>query len=575
MRGATGGQSRASRWVAVLSVVSILGWAVPAVVMLGKGFAVEDEGSYLLAYRFWHVNPYYVSGAQYVYGPLFEAVGESIPMLRLLRLVGVLATNAWLAWCFVAWLGRQGLTRLPASRASLVLLVTASGGMTYLWTPLSPGYHALTADVCLVLVSLLLLTLTGNRQPWVAALSGVGAVVLVVTKWTAFPVAVLTIGAALWVAGHTSRVEAVRHAALVLCGVLAALLALQLWFVPLGRFVSTLWHVSSLTAVGSHGLLYLARANVATTGLLLLASVTAALPLVAGFYGARRAAARGSDTVAQVWLWGAGACTLLLVLPVAVGWRGGSNHERAFAGAFGALLVACLAGAAYRRGPLPGGSSGRLLAAVLAVVPLLQAAGTNVPLLYVAAECLAMWTAAVLMLACRERGPEIVTTAVLVDLAVLVVVTAMITSSSTLMNPFKTSSVVDATTIVPSLGVRLDPATARQYAALVAAVGPHVVPDRTPVLTLDQNAGLTYLLRGVPAGSTWTDAASPSRTAGILELACREGDVAAAPVLVVDRPVDPALRRALAGCGFDYPAGYRELAVPDGPPGLRVFVPRP
>ena len=40
-------------------------------------------------------------------------------------------------------------------------------------------------------------------------------------------------------------------------------------------------------------------------------------------------------------------------------------------------------------------------------VPFLQAAGTNVPLLYVAAECLAMWVALVLMLADPRRLPAL------------------------------------------------------------------------------------------------------------------------------------------------------------------------
>ncbi len=51
--------------------------------MLGRGFAVQDEGTYVLSYRFWSSNPYFVSGSQYVYGPVFEALGESIPLLRL------------------------------------------------------------------------------------------------------------------------------------------------------------------------------------------------------------------------------------------------------------------------------------------------------------------------------------------------------------------------------------------------------------------------------------------------------------------------------------------------------------
>ena len=574
MGDAAKGHSRGRPWLAVVAIASILGWAVPALVMLGKGFAIADEGTYVLSYRFWHANPYFVSGAQFIYGPVFEALGESIPHLRMLRLVMVLATNAWFAWCFVQWLRYQAPSRMPDSGSRLILLLTASGGMAYLWTPLTPGYYDLTADASLALVSLLLLTLTRGRRSWVALASGVAAVVLLITKWTAFPVALLAIGLAIWALSRTSRADAVHHAVLVFLGSIAALLAFQLWFAPVAWYASILWRVSSLTAVGSHGFVYLARANVVTTAQLLIGSSLAALPLAVALLMGRATASRGRDTASRRWLL-AGALCATIVFPLAVGWRGGSGQGRAVVCvAFGALLVALLAGATLPSGTLPGGSLGRLLVLVLVMVPFFQAAGTNVPILYVAFECVAMWVAVALLLAAREHSSTFASTAILVDLAVLVVATAMIAGSTTLLTPFKTASVSEATTLVPQLGVGLDPATARQYEALATALRPYVVAGRTPIITLDQLSGLAYVLGGVPAGSTWTDGASPSRTAGIFSLACEHGDVTSAPVLVLNRPVDPALQRAMAQCGFDYPAGYRPLEVPSGPPGLQVLVPR-
>src|SRR3954467_675353 len=138
------------RVLALVSVGCILAWAVPALLMLDRGFAVQDEGTYVLTYRWWSSNPYFVSGSQYVYGPIFEAFGESIPALRLVRLAMVLGANAWFAWSFLAWLEQQR-AGLPSSRTSLVLLLTASGGMSYLWAPLTPGYYDLTADASLAL----------------------------------------------------------------------------------------------------------------------------------------------------------------------------------------------------------------------------------------------------------------------------------------------------------------------------------------------------------------------------------------------------------------------------------------
>jgi hypothetical protein len=103
------------RWISVVAVVSIVGWAAPALLMLDRGFAVEDEGSYVLSYRFWHSNPYFVSGSQYVFGPLFEALGESIPLLRLVRLVGCLGVNGWFAWAFVRWWAARSERPLPST----------------------------------------------------------------------------------------------------------------------------------------------------------------------------------------------------------------------------------------------------------------------------------------------------------------------------------------------------------------------------------------------------------------------------------------------------------------------------
>ena len=86
---------------------------------------------------------------------------------------------------------------------------------------------------------------------------------------------------------------------------------------------------------------------------------------------------------------------------------------------------------------------------------------------------------------------------------------------------------------------------------------------------------MTYELGGVPIASTWNDAGSVERTAGILELACRNGDVDPdqKPVLMVSRELDPEVVDALGHCGFDYPSAFRRLAVRGGPAGILVFVP--
>ncbi len=391
--------------------------------------------------------------------------------------------------------------------------------MSYLWTPLTPGYYDLTADCSLALVALLLQGLVELPTPraWTPCVTGVIGVALVVTKWTAFPVLVLTVGLAIWCRIHVSWRECVRYAIYLLLGATVALMTCQLFLVPLGRFVTIMWKVSSLTTVGSHGFVYLATHNLSSTASLTFSALVIGLPLVIGLFAARAAAQREHDVRARIWLIGAATMTSI-ILPFTVGWHGGAEHGSALVGAaLAGLLVAVLAAVVPRPGPMPGGGTGSLLVVLMFLVPFLQAAGTNVPLLYVAAECLVLWAAIVLMMVTRAGVPRVTTFAVLVDLSVLVVATAMIAGTTTLMAPFKTTSFHADTHQVPRLGVRVSASTARQYDVLQSALAPYIDRGTTPVITLDQMAGLTYLLGGVPAGSTWTDAVSPTRTAGILE----------------------------------------------------------
>ena len=542
--------------------------------MLDKGFAVQDEGSYVLSYRYWHSNPYFVSGSQYFYGPVFEALDESIPLLRALRLVMVIGVNAWFARCFLAWLDQHGPAALPASRTSLTLLLTAAGGMSYLWAPLTPGYYDLTADLALALVALMFLALLRGLRPpwWIPVATGLLSVALVITKWTALPVVVLVLLVPVLGLGPGNGAR-LRYLVQALFGMVLALAVFQLYALPLDTFATILWQVSRLTAVDNHGVGYLLRAGVVSTAVIALGAAVIGAPLWVGLVAARRVGRRRPE-VARWWLVGGGALALLLTLVVTSG--GGVTRVWCFLGLVLAGLVAAAIGAHLSgRRPLPGRRSGRWVAAVLFLVPVLQTAGSNVAPLYLVYECLAMWVGLVLMLVAHAPPGGLAREAVLVNLGVVVVATAIIAGQATVISPFKTSPLPDDTTAVPGLGVRVAPAQAQQYAALRNALAPYVVKDTTPVLTLDELGGLAYLVGGVPAGSTWTDQWTPSRTAGILEMACRRGDLPSErpPVLIVDRPVHAAVAAAMAGCGFPFPQGYRRLDLHGGPPGVTAWVP--
>ena len=89
------------------------------------------------------------------------------------------------------------------------------------------------------------------------------------------------------------------------------------------------------------------------------------------------------------------------------------------------------------------------MAVVLLLVPVLQAAGTNVPLIYVTVECVAMWMALILMLVAHLDRSHVAVTAVLADLAVFVVGTALVAGSTTLVDPFNAGHFSEDTVRVP------------------------------------------------------------------------------------------------------------------------------
>src|SRR4051794_25855843 len=87
--------ARSSRWPAVVLVGSgaaAVVWIATAVLGVHHGFDITDEGFYLLSYRWWKYEHRTFTGAQYIYGPVFQLLGYDIAALRLFRLVTVVLT---------------------------------------------------------------------------------------------------------------------------------------------------------------------------------------------------------------------------------------------------------------------------------------------------------------------------------------------------------------------------------------------------------------------------------------------------------------------------------------------------
>jgi hypothetical protein len=585
MSAEPGPTSRGSRpWLLLttIGVLCIAGWAVPALLMAGRGFSVQDEGTYVLSYRWWDTNPYFISGSQYLYGPVFELVHERIWVLRVLRLVMVVAANGWFGWTFCRWLAEQRGTVLSKdARLGGTVLLTAAGGLAYLWTPLTPGYYDLEADASLALVALLLCLLVRLESPplWVPALAGVLSLVLVLTKWPALLVVLVTQAAALLVLARSSRRQAWRYASALTAGVVLAALACQVLLFPLARVFRIIRRVSALTATENHSLSFLMHTYLHSVELFVVGAVIFAIPAVATYLVAVRLPSEAAQRYARPLVL-AGVLVSGLLIPLVSGWHGGDDKGRVVVAVVLALLVAALVAATVpvSRGPESAPpsrrSTDRLVIVVLLLVPVGQALGTNVPLVYVAGECLAMWVAGVVVLASRPGRAPLSSYTVAASLTMLVVAVAAIAGTTTMVSPFKTTGYWSDTASVAALGVRVSPRVAEQDAALQRSLAPYVTRGVTPMFTLDERAGLTYLLGGVPMGSTWTDSGTPDRTAGILELACRNGDVdeSPPPILLFNRTPDPAVIHALGVCGFAFPGDFRALPVTGGPPGIKVYV---
>jgi dienelactone hydrolase len=285
------------------------------------------------------------------------------------------------------------------------------------------------------------------------------------------------------------------------------------------------------------------------------------------------------------WYVGAGVALVLTALLILVGhgWRGG--HTVGGMSSVIALLVG--AGVAvvlrsrrpresrtYHRRRL---TDGVVVGALLLCLPMAQAAGTADLLFAVAGQCLALWLAAIVLVATRPAvhpHEQLIVGACVTGVLVLTAATA---ATATLGGaPDDTPFAHDTVPVAALAGVRVPPATARAYADLRAAVPTARDGRPTPMFALDEMAGLVYVLGGTAAGPEWTDDNSPTRSPAVLRLACRSGEVdrTRPPVVILDRPMDQASVAALASCGFDFPDSYRKAATAHvADRTIRLFVP--
>lgn len=594
--------ARAPWWVRAsgnrLAVVCLIGatlcaavWVRAGIMMADRAFDVTDEGFYALSYRWWDTNLRNFTAAQYLYGPVFEALDHDIASLRLFRLMTVLASAGLFGWSFVQWVRARRRSSSPVWEAAAVAAVVAAGGMMFSWLPLSPGYNDLTGLGAFLGAALVLRTATrvelGQPIPWwLPAALGLVCLAMVMARWTAVAAAALLVMSSMVVGARAGWATPLRILLWSLGSALLGTLAIHLFVVGLDDAIPALLAVNRLSSGADHtpGVVL----NLYWDSIVDLAKDTLvrhwplfAAALLAGLVNRGRA---GFATGAL----GVGVLAYSVTLVAANdGLLGGPPHRGQFASgllALGVTVALVWIGATISRVPNDGWTRPRAATvvpvALLLVLPLAVALGTNNPLWWLAVSVfslpLAFMIHALTDLDPRAVGARALT---LATIGVGVVASSLIAQDAFLHHPYRAVGYDRATTVVgdgttPLGSLRVTPTEAQQYAALRESLAPYLAPAPAPILALDKMPGLVLLLGGRPVGEPWTGPTARSRSAAGLLDECRSGRLSRPPILLFNRTPDDRDRVALAACGYDLTRDYRPLGLTTPPPDLVVYVPR-
>lgn len=573
-------------------------WILSAGRVANEGLDITDEGYYLLSYRWWDSNPLALTGVQYLYGPVFEWLGYDIPRLRLFRLLTVVVVHLLFGYSFMRWLRgrRPGAAPTKLWELAGMAVILAAGGMCFSWLPLTPGYNDVILLGALTLVSSVLWMATavdrGRTVPfWVFVVAGLVIGVMVFAKWTSVVViGLIVITAVVVLAGQGWRSVA-RGILFAFGGLAVAALVVQLFVVHLNvavpgiltvnRFIagtsyspvellhlywSSTWGLFGRT-LRDHWLLLIATA-VAVVGRWRWVRIAAAVLAVLGFaLSVRRvvgdeAALGGSQHTPYYTV------TLLAAVLVAVVAAVGS----VVAGRFGVTDRSLLSRENVR---------GWVILALLVVLPLVQAFGTNTPLYSIGFNAFAAWAAVMIAVVTGIWATPIVArvTVGVVTVASLVAV-GSIAYTGLFRYPYRSvphAQQTEPATLPALKGLYLQPYADRRYAELAAKLKPYTEPAGRPMLAFDKMAGIVLMLQGRPVGEAWVAPKERERTAAGIEEVCRHGPPWAAdrqPIIILNRPISEVEITALRACDLDFETGYRLLAPVEDTIKLQVYVPR-
>lgn len=586
------------RLFALGSGALVLLWAGGAAAMANRGIDLSDESFYLLSYRWWDNTPRTFSGTQFLYGPVFELFGYDVAALRIFRLATVLGAHVWFAFAFLRWLdvSRPGGLSGPWRRVALLAIV-ASGGVTYGWLPLSPGYNDVAALGSMMMLGCVLVAAATARRtgrlPWLPAVAlGPLAVALVMAKWASAGVVLLfLVAVGVIVTRQLGARGLIRFAGVGLASTAGTVVLVGFLVGGYGQVLPQVLEVNRLVASETNSPADLIVMYV-ESGLELLARALLVVLLAGVLLGAAALLSRrGRGNAAGILVALAPPSALLVLFPSGFGLPGGgADRVTTYSSCLVAMAllvaVAVLAGRRrrYREGRSPdvgpaGPADDRAVILALLLLPVVQALGTGNGLYYLAVSQFACWTA--LMVLGIVSLPTSRRVLAVSAASCAVVVAATTGFGGVALNPYRTSGFAEADTVIggrgPLSGIRVSSAESDKLATVRRVVEQAVGANAgRSVMAFDELAGLVLLLDGRSVGEAWYSAIAPERSAVGIEDACTAGPPWGdrLPVLIFSRPVLAVDRQALASCDLDLSTGYTVTVLTSFDPVLSIYLPR-
>jgi hypothetical protein len=563
------------------AVITITAWVLAAAAMSGRGFDVTDEGFYILSYRWWDANAYNFTGVQYVFGPLYQLLGNDVQSLRLARILILLTVHLGLGIAAAKWIRDTSPLPLdPTATAATVLTVMASAGVVLAWGPLSPGYNDVSVIGAAVLAAVSMEShrraTMGVRLPIGGAIAlGPVLVAFTLAKWAS---ALVTIP---FVFGVTALalVKLSPRGKLPWFGALAlsttsALAAIHWALKPLPEIVAPIVTVTGSISEGSNSASALLSAYLGTTVMLAIFAVVPVSVVVAAGFASRRWSGLGAS------LWGVVVPILGLVTALAMvgGVRGGANGVRDYACVLVSAALSVWALVLVRSASLQARAGVPTILIMLAFLPAVQALGTGNPVFMLAINGFPLWV--VILLRCWAGSPtgDGYRLGICLATCAVLVVVGWIAVSGVLLHPFRTGTYAASTSRVSADSVGsllLAPDEARDVKALQRATAP--IPEPRRVMAFDEMAGLVLLIDAGSVGEPWYSEIDPERTATGIRNYCdahpdwwRSGG---GPIVLLSRPVTTVETDTLRHCGLSFYADLRKVDAAVVPGHLDLYLP--